>query len=85
MAVGLEVGVEVQMDWHKELERSLGGQGDSSLYDPAQYSAQLLQVKTQGLYSLVPRTNLQKIRRPDTSQTPTIKPPDCHHPIIIIT
>ena len=34
------------MDWHKELERSLGGQGDASLYDPAQYSAQLLQVKS---------------------------------------
>ena len=48
--VGLEVGVEVQMDWHKELERSLGGQGDSSLYDPAQYSAQLLQVNMQGSY-----------------------------------
>ena len=50
--VGLEVGVEVQMDWHKELERSLGGQGDSSLYDPAQYSAQLLQVKTRTLEQL---------------------------------
>ena len=47
--MGLEVGVEVQMDWHKELERSLGGQGDSSLYDPAQYSAQLLQVRSAGV------------------------------------
>ena len=60
--VGLEVGVEVQMDWHKELERSLGGQGDSSLYDPAQYSAQLLQVKTLNLP--VPWNNLQKFGRP---------------------
>ena len=60
--MGLEVGVEVQMDWHKELERSLGGQGDSSLYDPAQYSAQLLQVKT--LNQPVPWHNLQKFGRP---------------------
>ena len=82
--MGLEVGVEVQMDWHKELERSLGGQGDSSLYDPAQYSAQLLQVKAQGLYSLAPGTNLQKMRRPDTRQTPTLKSHDHHHQIIII-
>merc|ERR1719150_295587 len=36
------------MDWHKELERTLGGQGDASLYDPAQYSAQLLQQASRG-------------------------------------
>ena len=34
------------MDWHKELERSLTSQGESSLYDSAQYSASLLQVRS---------------------------------------
>ena len=53
------LGEEEQMDWHKELEGSLEGQGDASLYDPAQYSAQLLQVK-----SPTPCDNLQKIRQP---------------------
>ena len=35
----------VGMDWHKELERSLTSQGEASLYDSAQYSASLLQVR----------------------------------------
>ena len=34
----------VRMDWHKELERSLSSQGESSIYDSAQYSAAMLQV-----------------------------------------